>query len=125
MLDPDTATHALRSWCQRRGVKQGVDEFVSYLRDKDASYLLPVIRKELKQAVEEDAARNSLTAETGQKLSDKQKQSLQSAFGAENSDFNESVSKDKIAGVDATFASRQVRGSVASQLLQLQENLTS
>jgi F0F1-type ATP synthase delta subunit len=125
MLDPQTATQALRSWCERRGVQTGVEEFLHYLQEKNALYLLPVVRKELRNAARDDARQNSLIAETGRELTQQQKQNLQSAFGAEAHDFQEHIDEQKIAGVDVTFASQQIRGSVASQLTQLQNELTS
>lgn len=125
MLDPETAAQALRNWCEKRGVETGVAEFVAYLEDKDALYLLPVVKKVLANKAQEDTSRNSLTAETARKLSGTQQESLQSAFGALGSDFTEEVNEKRIAGVDATFSSQQVQGSVASQLAKLQTDLTS
>lgn len=125
MLDPETAAQALRNWCERRGVEEGVAEFITYLQDRDALYLLPVVKKVLANTAREDASRNSLTAESAQKLSGEQQESLQSAFSALENDFKEEVDENRIAGVDATFASQQVQGSVAAQLAKLQTDLTS
>lgn len=125
MLKPQTATAALRQWCQRRGVQTGVDEFIDYLDSKDARYLLPIVRKQLQNTQQTHETQQSLRAESARHLSAQQKSSLRSAFDAGDSELREQVDEAQIAGVDVTYDSQQVQGSIASLLAQLQNDLTS
>lgn len=124
MLDPDIATKALREWCQRRGPEQGVDEFLQFLDDKDALYLLPAIRARLQDEAQETKRKQTLDVQTAQKLNDRQQAELEDLVGDAHL-LKQSVDTSLLAGLRATHQNRRVRATLKDQLTNLHTHLTS
>jgi F0F1-type ATP synthase delta subunit len=125
MLEPTEAARALKTWCEKRGVEAGVDEFIKLLADKGALYLLPLIRKELKQDAKGNADQQAVYAHAGKSVSENHRQALLEAFKAPEGALDEEIDPQQIAGADVTYQSQQIRGSANAQLSQLQRHLTS
>ena len=121
MLNASDATTALKSWCDERGIEDGVDEFLAFLSEKKARYVLPQLLKELTHAAAEEKKRTTAQLTTDRKLTPEQTKQLSEALDGEKA--QESVTDDLIAGANLQQAGRQFDASIKGRLQTLKNHL--
>jgi len=123
MLDVSTAAEALREWCQRRGVERGTEEFISYLADKKALYLLPSVLRRLRSIADKKRGEQILQINAADELKSDDLAKLNKA--TESSPVESSVDSSLLAGLRVSHQNRRVNGTIKDQLENLHTSLTT
>jgi F-type H+-transporting ATPase subunit delta len=122
MRDVDQTAQALQKWCQRRGVKRGTEEFLSYLADKDQLYLLPSVLRRLQNTADQKRKEKTAKIDSARELKSDDLAKLNKDTASLS--VESSVDQSLLAGLQVTYRNRRTDGTLKNQLKNLHTSLT-
>lgn len=123
MTDITDLTEALVAWCDDRGTVVGVEEFSQFLHDRNMSYLLPGLLKELEARQKEESFYKHLQITTARSLSDLQVSDLAAAFDAPKEAVSTRRDPLLLGGVSCEYGGVRTSDSFRGRLDALQASL--
>lgn len=124
MIKPEAALEALSTWCDERGIQQGVEEFTKLLRRRNITYILPALFAQLEYRAKQLRKKEELRLTTAEKTSSEQMQKLRKSFDQDDeAHVSEEIDPGLIAGMLAEQDGVQIEASIRGRLQELKNHL--
>lgn len=125
MMNSKLLAQSLMKISQKETSDESVDAFFSFLKEKNAFYLLPQIKKHLDRDIQKTLAQNKLVISSKHNLSDSEIEQICSLVGAEqNVEKEVLVDESLVGGFSAVYKGNIYDGSLRNQITQLKNQLT-